>query len=393
MPCTGCGACSAACRVGAIGMIESDGFVVPHIEDDRCVDCGACTRVCYKYLDTALLPQVADAACYATYSRDKHSHATTTSGGFGYELARWGLERGYKVVGTAYDYASHRARAIVVDSIEELESLKGSKYLQSLTEDALREFVDRATKSTDERFICFGTPCQIFGLRKLAEHRHLNNEIIYVDLFCHGVPSYLVWDPYIASKRSKLGDIGEVNFRYKGNGWHHYSIRIAGERGTYSNYAYNDTFYRYFFDNVVLNRSCYTCTLRKGHSAADIRIGDFLGSAYEHREDGITAAVGITARGVAMVEELEASNHIYIVDKHPVGECLKSQSTHDYDHIELRNEVIRRLHRGDDIATTQRWYTSTFPTKRRIYLGLKSIASLLPNRVIAVLRRRVRSLR
>lgn len=391
MPCTGCGACSAVCTVAAIRMIESDGFVVPRVDDDRCVDCGACSRVCYKYLDTAILPQVADAVCYATHSRDKHTHATTTSGGFAYELARWGIEHGYKVVGTAYDYTSHRARAIIVDNIEELERLKGSKYLQSLTEDALREFVDMATKSADERYICFGTPCQIFGLRRLAKQRRLNNEIVYVDLFCHGVPSYLVWDRYIASKRSKLGDIGDVNFRYKGNGWHHYSIRIAGERGTYSDYAYNDTFYRYFFDNVVLNTSCYTCTLRKGRSAADIRIGDFLGSAYEHREDGITAAVGITAQGTAIVEELEASHRIAIVGHHPVGECLKSQNTEDYDGIELRNEVICRLRRGDDIVTTQRWYRAQFPLKRRIYLGLKSLASLLPNSAIAALRRLVRA--
>ena len=267
-------------------MVEGyDGFLVPAIDYDKCTNCSACSSVCYKNRDTEKLPKLEGKSCYGVCSTNASTHRTTTSGGFGHELARWGMEHGYKIVGVKYDYATNSARTTIASTPEGLEQFKGSKYIQSYTEQAFKEIVEIASKDEEQKFICFGTPCQIFGLRHLVERKMLKNEIIYVDLFCHGVPSYLVWRPYIAAQEQRLGKLRNVNFRYKGNGWHHYSIRLEGEHKTYCAYAYNDTFYRYFFDNVALNESCFSCEFRKGYSAADIRIGDFLGRAYESRSE------------------------------------------------------------------------------------------------------------
>ena len=393
LACTGCGACSAACGVSAISLtINNEGFYSPTIDTAKCVECGACQRVCYKYADLDMLPTLGDQACYATCSSDTTTHATTTSGGFAYELSKWGIEKGYAVMGVVYDYGSDRAQTVIVDDIAGLEQLKGSKYIQSYTEGAFHNFIERAMRSPSQRFICIGTPCQIFGLRRLAKSKQLKNEILYVDLFCHGVPSYLVWWPYIKQQRERLGELRCVNFRYKGNGWHQYSMRIDGERGTYCNYAYNDTFYRYFFDNVALNTSCYTCKLRQRRAPSDIRIGDFLGRAYEEREDGISAAVAVTSKGANIIAELANNQRINIIGKHPVEECLKSQSIADYSGIELRNCVVARLTDGD-IEDTKRWYVKQFSLKHRTYLRLKSLATLLPQRWIIALRRALRATR
>lgn len=391
--CTGCGACSATCSVGAITLsINNEGFYSPSVDHTKCVECGACQRVCYKYTDLSTLPTLGDQACYATCSSSAETHATTTSGGFAYELSKWGVESGYAVMGVIYDYASDTARTTIVDDIAGLEQLKGSKYIQSYTEEALHNFVKRAMGNPSQRFICIGTPCQIFGIRSLVEAKHLKNKILYVDLFCHGVPSYLVWGPYVKQQRERLGEIKSVNFRYKGNGWHQYSIRLVGERSTYCNYAYNDPFYRYFFDNVALNTSCYTCKLRQRRAPSDIRIGDFLGRAYEDREDGISAAVAVTPNGKNVIAELANNQRINIVGEHTVEECLKSQSTDDYNGIDLRNSTIARLTDGD-IEATKRWYVKQFSLKHRIYLHLKSLTTLLPQRWIIALRRARRAIR
>ena len=389
-PCTGCGACAAVCSVRAISFsINDEGFYEPRIDQTKCRECAACRNVCYRYKGVDTLPQVADGECYALHSSDSEVHRSSTSGGFGYEVARWGIEHGYKVVGVAYDYATDKAKGVIVDRAEELEILKGSKYLQSDSYEAFNNLIELAKSNPAERFVCIGTPCQIYGLRMVVKRLRLSNDFLFIDLFCHGVPSQLVWKPYIAAMRRKVGEIRDIDFRYKGNGWHQYSIRIEGEDGLYCNYAYNDTFYRYFFDNVALNKSCYSCHFRKGYSAADIRIGDFLGGAYEHRDDGISAVVAVTERGKEMVEILSEQQKVVVVGKHLVAECLKSQSSAKYANERLREEVIERLH-SDDIHKVQRWYFKQLPPKQRLHIRVKSLATLLPRSIFTKLRRYAR---
>lgn len=390
--CTGCGACSAICPTHAIRIIENEnGFLSPILDSSKCVDCGVCQRVCYKYLTPSDLPSIKDGECIAMCSRDKDTLQTTSSGGFAYELSKWGLTQGYHIVGVAYDYKTDRARTIIVDNIDDLELLKGSKYLQSHTEQAFHSLLKNAKENPEQGFICFGTPCQIFGLRRAIELKHLSNDFIFVDLFCHGVPSLLVWDPYIKKHRQRLGDISAINFRYKGNGWHQYTIRISGCNGTYTQYAYKDTFYRYFFDNVALNESCFSCSLRKDNVASDIRIGDFHGSTYEHREDGVSAIITNSDKGRRVLDNLQQIDSICFIAKHNTADCINSQNPHDYRGVDLRNSVITRL-KQNDITETQHWYERQFTFKKQVYLRFKRIAALLPSEVIIKLRRFIKRL-
>ena len=50
--CTGCSSCKVVCPSNAIEMkLSNNGFLVPQIDDDKCTNCGICTKVCYKYYD------------------------------------------------------------------------------------------------------------------------------------------------------------------------------------------------------------------------------------------------------------------------------------------------------------------------------------------------------
>ena len=192
--CTGCGACDAICPVSAIKMqLNDDGFYAPVVDIDRCIDCGRCQKVCYKFLPpNTAVTSMAEQPVWGVYSNDPVTHRTTTSGGVAYELSRWGLRVGYKILGVVYDYDHHDARTVLIERFNELERLKGSKYIQAKTDDGLKLLKQKVADDVSSKYICFGTPCQMFGLRQLIKEQRWKNEFILVDLFCHGVPSYLV---------------------------------------------------------------------------------------------------------------------------------------------------------------------------------------------------------
>ena len=45
--CCGCSTCEAICSANAIHMeLSSEGFYYPSVDEDRCVNCGTCLKVC-----------------------------------------------------------------------------------------------------------------------------------------------------------------------------------------------------------------------------------------------------------------------------------------------------------------------------------------------------------
>ena len=49
--CCGCSACKAICPKNAITMKEdTEGFLYPEIDNEKCVNCGLCLKVCNNRL-------------------------------------------------------------------------------------------------------------------------------------------------------------------------------------------------------------------------------------------------------------------------------------------------------------------------------------------------------
>lgn len=45
--CSGCTACQAVCPAKAIDMLpEDEGFLVPHVDATKCLECGLCIKIC-----------------------------------------------------------------------------------------------------------------------------------------------------------------------------------------------------------------------------------------------------------------------------------------------------------------------------------------------------------
>lgn len=100
--CTGCSACTAACRFGAIEMLQdAEGFLYPCIHKSKCKKCGACSRACpvlsnreeRKPLET-----------YAANALDDELRMESSSGGVFSLLPKDVLGRNGIVFGAAFDH-------------------------------------------------------------------------------------------------------------------------------------------------------------------------------------------------------------------------------------------------------------------------------------------------
>ena len=68
--CTGCNACFNACPKSAIEMVSNDeGFWYPEIDENKCIDCGLCKKVCP--INNAKYDNFAEPECYAVMGDDE----------------------------------------------------------------------------------------------------------------------------------------------------------------------------------------------------------------------------------------------------------------------------------------------------------------------------------
>lgn len=293
--CTGCGVCAAVCPKDCLKIqLNEDGFYVPYLVTDSCINCGICDKVCPKEATGSMSEPV---SLTAVVAKDENTLKTTSSGGLCYEIAKKALEEGKKVCGCVYDYDSHRAVHKVIETEEELEATKGSKYFQSYTPEAFKELFD------GNEWVVFGTPCQIAAIDKAANIKKKRDKLILVDFFCHGTPSMHLWDKYVKENGGK--EISKIDFRSKEFGWHSWSLKFSYKDGKTKSDSADNIFYKFFFSNLCLNDSCYKCDYKAYNTSADIRVGDFWGTKYKDDRKGVSCSVAMTERGAEVIEKLK----------------------------------------------------------------------------------------
>jgi hypothetical protein len=174
-----------------------------------------------------------------------------------------------------------------------------------------------------------GVPCQIAGLKAFLQKEYDN--LLTVDLVCHGVPSPAVWQKYLEEFVNKIipppppaqriycprphNYIQKISFRDKTNGWKIFSLVLQFKRdvmrnssiftlvrlrskqygwkrscGTVEMQVHNNkkiisvieslnenAFMKGFLRDLYLRSSCYTCPSKALKSGSDITLGDYWG--------------------------------------------------------------------------------------------------------------------
>ena len=306
--CTSCQMCAAVCPKSAIRIsLDKDGFYRPSVDDNLCVNCGICMRICYKFdkhIETSDTEILTNTKLYGATAKDINVVNNTTSGGVADIMARQLMKDGYRCVGVVYDGGNDTAIDKVATTEEDLTGFRGSKYIQSYTLDAFKEVVENCKT---EKYAIFGTPCHIYALDKYLRQHKMREQHMLIDLYCHGCPSLNIWKKYVRDVKLKIGEekIDYVNFRSKVKGWGKFCIVvIVGGKPVYYSERKNNDFFDIFFSDQILNEACNDCLLRGTLAYTDIRLGDFWGKRYVMNDKGVSAVSIVSESAKDLFEKI-----------------------------------------------------------------------------------------
>lgn len=378
--CTGCMACYSACPENAIKITESKkGFYIPIIDKQKCIECGKCKNTCPQINKVLKMNEKRNVK--ACWSKNDNIRWQSTSGGISTEIAIHIIENNGVVFGAIYD-KSFKVHHCCIDNKEDLSKLRGSKYVQSYIGDTYKE----VKKYLDEnRNVLFtGTSCQIAGLKNFLSKEYDN--LITVDILCHGVPSPKIFQEYLINKKAE-GNISDIKFRYKKPSWTVFSMRIEYENGKiYQKSTFEDQFIRGFLYDYITNEACEKCNYTGTERISDITIADFWGYISEERkyrntEKGISLAILNTEKGSKIFDNIK--NNLEYTEKNineaKLGnQCLREPFKKNEKYNEFWNDYFQK---GYDYVSEKYFTVSKQQIKRKISRLFNDNAYVFPKKL------------
>ena len=310
--CCGCGACLNVCPRTAISMIEDEcGFLYPHIDENKCVGCQRCKTVCaFQNITERNVPL----ETYAAVSQNKEQARKSASGGIFAAVATQFIQNGGVVFGAAFS-DNYGVEHRVIESIDFLSLIQGSKYVQSRIGNTYQQAKGYLEKGREVLFS--GTPCQIAGLKSFLGKEYAN--LLTVDIICHGVPSEKIFLSYLHSLEKKhKGIIESFTFRDKEIGWGingRAVFNIENQKHSIKLWQSGSSYLYYFIKGWLYRENCYKCKYAGKNRPADITLGDYWGIEKQHPEyldgpsgwdesKGISVIIANTEKGIDVLSKL-----------------------------------------------------------------------------------------
>lgn len=281
--CCGCMSCVNSCPTGALFAGKDEyGFTIPKLNKEKCINCGKCLISCPYHSEVSNKYPI---RTYAVVNRKGNVIEKSSSGGVFSALAKKVIEENGYVIGATMDN-NFQVKHICIDNMDDLYKLQKSKYIQSNTNDIYK--IVKEKLSLGKKIIFSGTPCQIAGLKAFLNNKDWDN-LICIDIVCHGVPSQDLFDDYINCLSNKIGKIDEYEFRTKkkaknGMNWY-FSYKINGKNKKIIKNWPEDSYNYLYMKKLIYRDSCYACKFAKKKRTSDITLCDYWGWDNYHDKD------------------------------------------------------------------------------------------------------------
>lgn len=322
--CTGCGACDNICPHNAINITANhEGFLMPSVSIERCVECKLCEKVCpIVNGKKEILKNGNPSKVLAFWS--KQYRTKSSSGGAFSEIARYVIDNNGIVFGASW-YDDFKCKHTCAETAQALVELRGSKYLQSSIGDTYKQI--KKELATGRMVLFTGTPCQVAGLKSFLIKPYEN--LLCVDLVCHGVPSNQLFCNYIAKlKKRKPQFKTAIGFGFRQlNGWGYApSIKLPKSKENLT--GINDVYMSAFSKGAIFRESCYSCQFNGIKRCGDITMADFwgigkFGVPFRHDvSKGVSLILVNTTKGDKVIRFLTSNGNCF-VEERQLDEALK----------------------------------------------------------------------
>lgn len=306
--CAGCRACEEVCPKSCISMVEDkEGFVYPHIAENKCIDCHLCEKTCplkSPHVNSIIKSYVG-----------VHMHEQvfkSASGGAFWALCELLIPMGYVVAGVKFS-SDFQVVYDIAFSMEEAEQFRKSKYVMANTNNIFKH-VKKLIRD-GQKVVFTGTPCEVAACKKVVGD---NPNLLLVDLVCHGAPNQGIFDKeieFLQSKhqgkcsffefKNKKPISGKVNCR---------SVRYVINGKEFISTTGKDPFLKGYFSRLFYRPSCMECQFANPKRVGDITLADawHVDEIYPDLDDlsGVSSLLFNTEKGLAFLPNLTKKLHL-----------------------------------------------------------------------------------
>lgn len=334
--CTGCAACQQACPTHCITMqADTLGSMHPVIGTE-CIDCDLCRKICPNNSSIRLTHPI---ACYAAWSLNTEHRKGSASGGVANELYRYFFKNGGRIFGVVYE-RSKGAYFKELLTVEDLLMSLNSKYVFSSTSNVFSEI--KAYLSDGERVLFIGVPCQIAGLYAFLR-KHYDN-LITVDLICHGFAPNAYLEQHIESKEGYKNTASVVSFRDPRYFTYTFTFTLKNAFGRefYKKRVRSlDNYQLGYHKALIYRENCYSCRYARAERIGDLTIGDFSGlgrlAPCDYSPRKVSCVLANTLKGIKLIEAMVPIIHL---DLRPIDEALRFEHQLQHPSIPHKNRGI-----------------------------------------------------
>lgn len=289
--CTGCAACIDICPKNAIKIVDSLTAYNAVIDNQTCIKCGACHKVCQN---NDSLEAVYPILWKQGWALDINVRNHSSSGGVAQALELAFVKS--KGVVCSCLFENGKFIFSFSKSEDDVKKFTGSKYVKSSPEGVYKKI--KAFLQSGQKVLFVGLPCQVAAVKKYVGSKNANN-LYTVDLICHGTPSPQILEIFLRQYDIDINTLANIQFRENNKFQLKENMKHIGTKGVLDKYSMA------FLNSICYTENCYKCKYAKIERVSDITLGDSWGNDLESNEQakGVSLILSQSSKGSELLNK------------------------------------------------------------------------------------------